>query len=98
MLAEPAVGDAASMLIRTIIGQDFLVAELLQIFFAAWTGPACIHQATDRGQIAFFELLYLAPHLDHTSDNLVTGHARVNRPAQFVSGKMDVGMTDPTEK
>ena len=86
------------MFIFAVIGQDFLLTELFQVFFAAWTSPAGPHHATDRGQIAFFELFHLASHLDHASDDLVTRHDRVNRVAQLVSHKMDVGVTDPTEQ
>src|SRR6266849_2032293 len=93
-----AVGDAAGVSIFAVVGQNYPVAVLLQSFFAAWTAPARIHHATDRGQIALLELLPLAPHLAHASDDLMTGHARVNGAAPFVSGDMQVRVTDPAEK
>ena len=86
------------MSIFAVVSQNHPVAELLQPFFAAWTGPARIHHATDPCQIAFFELLHLAPHLDHPSDDLMTGHARVSRAAPFISGDVQVRVTNPAEK
>ena len=87
------------MFIRAIVGEHLVVAELFQIFLAARAGPARVHQTTNSGQIAFFELFHLPPHFDHPSDDLVTGHARINRgPTQFVSGKMYVGVTNSAEK
>src|SRR5438477_7337479 len=98
-LGITAVSDAAGVFVLTIISKDGLVAELLQSFFAIRTRPARIDHATDRGQIAFFEFLYLAPHLHHAPDDFMTGHAGVSRAAApFIARDMEVGVTDPTEK
>ena len=86
------------MFILAAISQNHSVTELLQPFFAIGARPARVDHAADRDQIAFFECLDLATHLHHTTDDLVSGHARIRGGAPLISGNMQVRVADSAKK
>src|SRR5712691_5264468 len=76
----PAIRNAATMLVITVVSEDSAVlAKLLQVRLAAFAGSARIDQAADPNNIALLELLDVGADFHHSPDDLVTGHAGVNR-------------------
>ena len=95
-----AASDPAGVFILTVVGEDRdLVAELLQVCLAVLAYPARIDHATDRGQVAFLELLHVASHFHHAPDDFMTRHAGVSScAAPFVASDMNVRVTNSAEK
>jgi len=95
----PAVSHAAAVFIRSVEGKDrALVAELFEVFLAAFTNAAGIHQATDAGDVAFLELLDVRAGFRDPSDDFMAGHTRISGALPFVAGGMHVRVTDAAIK
>ena len=47
-----AVSDAAGVLVREVVGEDHVGAELLEAGLALGTGAVGVDQAADAGQVA----------------------------------------------
>src|SRR6059058_699362 len=92
------VSNATGVFILAAISQNHSVTELLQPFFAIRARPARVDHAADRDQIAFFECLHLATGFHHTTDDLMSGHARVRSESPLISGNMQIRVADPAKK
>ena len=87
------------MFVRTVIGKNDVLAELLEIFVAAPAIPAGVDHAADRSQIAFFEFFHVPSDRDHTTDNLMAGHARIRGgAAPFITRGVNVRVANAAEQ
>src|SRR4051794_22704927 len=84
-----AIGHATKNLICAVIGKHGkLYAVLLQPILTVWTNTAGINHAPDGRNVSLFEILNSASGLHHSTDDLVSGNARINgwrRTLPFVS-------------
>ena len=93
------VSHAAAVFIRAVEGKDrALVAELFEIFLAAFTDAAGIHQTTDAGDVAFLELLDVRAGFRDASDDFMARHAGISGALPFVAGGMHVRVADAAVK
>src|SRR5262249_2248794 len=75
------------------------LAKLLEARFAIRTGAIGIDHATDRREITFLEFFYVATGRHDTSDNFVTGHARISCcSAPFISRSVNVRMANAAKE
>jgi len=81
------------MRIFTVVSEDQLFAELLEISSAIFANAIGIDHASDRSQIPLFEFLYLAANFCNASDDLMTGHTRVGSSIPFIASDVQIGMT-----
>ena len=86
------------MFIRTVVSENDVLAELLEIFVATPAIPTGIDHATDRGEIAFFEFFHIAADRDNATNNFVTRHARKRGPTPFVARRVNIGVANAAEK
>ena len=82
------------MRIFTVVSEDQLFAELLEISSAIFANAIGIDHASDRTQIPFFEFLYLAANFCNASDDFMAGHTWVGRSIPFIASDVQIGMTD----
>src|SRR5258707_11584577 len=59
---------------------------------------AGIHHAADADEVAALEPFHACPSLSDTPDDLMTGHAWVNRSGPFAACRVEVGMADAAEQ
>jgi len=57
-------------------------------------GSAGVHKAADTGRLSHMELLDRVPYRRDRANNFVAGHHGKNRIAPFVTGLMNIRMTD----
>src|SRR5678809_943053 len=69
---------------------------LLQSFFAVIAFTATIHKTADTGMVSYFEFFYMAAHGGNTAHNFMTGNNGIHGHAPFITGKMQVTMTNTT--
>ena len=96
-----AVGDAAGVLVREVVGEDHVVAEVLVTLLALRAGAVRVHHAAHSGQVAGLEPGHRRAHLRHAAHNLMAGNARVNGGHQLVPlvpHLVQVRVTDSAEK
>ena len=89
------------MRIFTVVSEDQLFAELLEIGSAIFANAIGIDHASDRTQIPLFEFLYLAANFCNASDDLMTGHDWIVRRHEFaplVANRMKVRVANPAEE
>ena len=96
-----AVGDASEVLVRGVVGEDHVRAELLQAGLALRAGAVGIDQAADRGEVAGFVLGDCRADLRDAADDLMAGDDRVNSGhdlAPLVADLMEIGVADAAEE
>src|SRR5437763_14752167 len=86
------------MRIFTVISEDQLFAELLEISSTIFANAIGINHASDRSQIPLFEFLYVAPDLFNASEDLMTGHTRVGSATPFIASDVQIRMTYSAKK
>ena len=70
-----AVGDAAEVLVRGVVGERHVRAELLEAGLALGAGAVGIDHAADRGEVAGLELGDCGADLGDAADDLMAGDA-----------------------
>src|SRR5450756_628461 len=71
----PAIGDAAGVLVREVIGQDAVRTKVLEALFAFGAGAIGVHHAADRRNVANLELRYRGTRPGNAAHNLMTRDA-----------------------
>src|ERR1700722_1642264 len=74
-----AIGNAALVLVRRVVSERYVRAELLQASLALRAGAIGIHHAAHRRDIAGLELRHLRSNRADAADDLMTWNARVHR-------------------
>ena len=96
-----AVGNAAEVLVRRIVGEDHVRAELFKARLAVGAGAVRIDHAADGGEVAGLELGNCRADLGDAADDLVAGNERVDRGhelAPLVAHRMEIGVADAAEE
>jgi hypothetical protein len=89
------------VLVRRVVGEGRIGAELLQIGLAAGAGVVRIHQTADAGKIARFELGDAGADLGDPADDLMAGDTGVrggHDTAPFVTGSMEIRVADAAKE
>ena len=96
-----AVGDAAEVLVGKVVGEDEVVAELLEAGLALGTGAVRVDHAADRGKIAGLEFGDGGTDLGDAADDFMAGNAGIDgrhHAAPFVASLVEIGVTDAAEE
>jgi hypothetical protein len=96
-----AVGDASEVLVRGVIGEDPVRAELLETCLALGTGAIGIDQAADRGEVAGPEPGDRGTDPGDPADDFMARDAGVDRrhdAAPLVADQVKIGVADTAEK
>ena len=96
-----AVGDASQVLVREVVSEGHIRAELLEAGLALGAGAVGIDHAADRGEVAGLELRDCGADLGDAADDLVAGNARVDRrhhAAPLVADLVEIGVADAAEE
>src|ERR1700733_8507801 len=95
-----AVGDAARVLVREVIGEDEIRTELLQTLFALGTGAIGIDHTADGGDVSYLEFLNTGADFGDAANDLVAGNAGIHRghhTAPLIAHLVEIGVTDAAE-
>src|SRR5262249_12624237 len=95
-----AVGDASEALVRKVVRESDVAAELLNTGLALPAGPVGIDHAADCRQVAGLELGDCRADFGDPADDLMARYAGVNSrhcTAPFVTDLMEVRVADATE-
>ncbi len=96
-----AVGDSSGVLVREVIGEGGVGAELLEACLAFGADAVGIDQAADGGEIAGLELGDFRPNLGDAADDFMAGNAGVDgghNAAPLIAGLVEVGVADAAEE
>jgi len=96
-----AVGDAAEVLVRGVVGEGPVWAELLQAGLALAAGAIGIDQAADRGEIARPEPGDSGTDPGDTAEDFMARHAGVDRRhdiVPLVTDQVQIGVADAAEQ
>ena len=96
-----AVGDAARVLVREVIGEGQVRAELFKACLAFRACAVGIHEAANGGQVAGLELLDAGADLGDAADDLMAGDAGIDgghHAAPLVAGLVEIGVADAAEE
>jgi hypothetical protein len=97
----PAVSNASQVLVRGVVGEDHVWAELLEAGLALRAGAVGVDHAADRGELAGLELADRGADLGDKANNLVAGDAGVNSRHDFVplvTHSVKIGVADTAEE
>jgi hypothetical protein len=100
-LGVATIGDASEVLVREVVGEGHVPAELLKASLALVTGPVGIDHAADRGEVAGRELRDCGADFGDTADDLMARDAGVDSghdPAPLVTDLMEIGVADTAEE
>ena len=89
------------MLVREIVGERRIRAELLKPCSAFGAGAIRVHHAADGGEIARFELHYCGADLGDAADNFVAGDAGIDcghHTAPLIADLVEIGVADAAEE
>ena len=86
------------MFVRTVVGENNILTELLQIFVATSAIAAGIDHAADGSEIAFLEFFHVATNCNDAPNDLVTGHAGIRRSAPLIARGVNIGMANAAEE
>ena len=90
-----------SVLVREVVGERHVRAELLEARFALGAGAVRVDQAADRGEVAGLELGDGRADLGDAADDLVAGDDGVDGghdAAPLVADRMEIGVADAAEE
>ena len=96
-----AIGHAAEVLVREVIGEGHVRAELLKPGLALRAGAVGVDQAADCGQVARLELGHRRADLGDAADDLMARNNRIYRghdAAPLVADLVDVGVADAAKQ
>ena len=92
---------AGLVLVRGVVGERQVRAELLEPGLAFGTGAVGVDQAADRGEVARLELVTAGADLRDPPDDLVARHEGVDRGHEvcpLVADRVEVGVADAAEE
>ena len=95
------VGHASEVLVRGVVGEGHVRAELLKASLALGAGAVGVDHAADRGEVAGLVLRNCRADLGDTADDLVAGDNRVDRGhelAPLVADRVQIGVADAAEQ
>ena len=95
------IGDASEVLVREVVGEGHVGAELLEALLALGTGAVGVDHAADCGDVADFEFGDSGAGFGNAADDLVAGNAGVYRgheAAPLIADLVEVGVTDSAEE
>ena len=95
------IGDTSEVFVRGVEGEGKVRAELLKASLAMGTGTIRVHQAADRGEVAWLVLRNCRANLGDTADDLMTWYNWVDGghdTAPLVTHRMKVGVADAAEE
>lgn len=95
------IGDASEVLVREVISEGHVAAELLKARLALGAGPVGVHHAADRGEVSGLELRDRGADFRDTADNLMARDAGVHSghdPAPLVTNLVEIGVADTAEE
>src|SRR5512132_1988065 len=101
LIGVATVGHAAEVLVRGVVGERHVGAELLKSSFALGAGTVRVDHAADRSEIAGFVLGNCRADLGDTADDLVPGDNRVDSghdAAPLVAHLVEIGVADAAEE
>ena len=96
-----AIGDASEVLVREVVGEGHVRAELLKAGLAFGAGAVGVDHAADRGEVAGLELGDCGADLGDTADDLMAWDAGVDGghdAAPLVTDLMEIGVADAAEE
>ena len=96
-----AVGDAAGVLVREVVGEGHVGTELLEALLALWAGAVRVDHAAHGGEIAHLEFGYCGADFGDAADDLMAGDAGVDgrhNAAPLIADLMEIGVTDAAEE
>ena len=96
-----AIGDLAGVLVREVVGEGEVLAELLEAGLAFGTGAVGVDQAAYGGEVTGLEFGNGGADLGYAADDFVSRDARVDGGHDFaplIAGLVEVGVADATEK
>ena len=97
----PAVGDASEVLVREVVGERHIRAELLEAVLALGASAIRIDHAADRGKVAGLEPGHRGADLGDAANDLMSRNARVNRRhdvAPLIPDRVEIRVADAAEK
>jgi hypothetical protein len=95
------IGDASEVLVRGIVREGYVPAELLKASLALGTGPVGVDHAADRGEVAGLELRDSGADFGDTADDLMARDAGIDSghdPSPLVTDLMEIGVADTAEE
>src|SRR5262249_45229390 len=95
------IGDASEVLVREVVSEGYVAAELLKASLALGTGPVGIDHAAHRGEVAGLVLGHCRAYLRDTADDLMARDAGVDRghdAAPLVTDLVEIGVADTAEE
>ena len=96
-----AIGDAAGVLVREVVGEGGVVAELLEAGLALGAGAVGVDEAADSGEVTGFEFGYGGADLGDAPDDLMAGNAGIDGghdTAPLIASLVKIGVTDAAEE
>ncbi len=100
-LGVATIGDACEVLVRGVVGEDYIWAELLKASPTLGTRAVRIYHAANRGEVTRLELGNCRADLGYTADDFVAGDNRVDsgyEATPLVTHLVEVGVADATEE
>ncbi len=95
-----AIGDASQVLVRGVVSERPLRAELFEAGLTLRAGAIGIDHAADRAEVPRLEAFDRRAHLGDAADDLMAGDARVHGGHDadpFIARLMEIGVADPAE-
>jgi len=100
-LGVATIGDPSEVLVREVVREGHIPAELLKASLAFGAGPVRVDHAADRGKVAGLELRDCGADFGDTADDLMARDAGVDSghdPAPLVTDLMEIGVADAAEE
>jgi hypothetical protein len=100
-ISVATISDASEVLVREVVREGYVPAELLKASLALVTGPVGFDHAADRGEIVGLELRDSGADLGNTADDLMARDAGIDSghdPAPLVTDLMEIGVADTAEE
>src|SRR5580658_3448535 len=97
----PSVRHASALLIRKIVSEGEVRAELLEARLALGACAVGVHQAANRGQVARLELCNSGTDLGDAAHDLMTWHAWIDsrhQTAPLIAGLVEIRVADAAEE
>src|ERR1035441_2699136 len=93
--------DAPGVLVREVVSERHIWAELLEPRLALWACAVRVHHAAHRGNITGFELGNSRTDLRDPANNFMARHQGIDRGHNFlplIAGLVQIGVADAAEK
>jgi hypothetical protein len=96
-----AVGHSSEMLVRRVVGEDHVRAELFAASLAMWTGAVRVDQAADSGEVTRLVFGNCRADPGHATDDLMTRDNRIDSGhelAPLVADRMQIRVADTAKQ